>query len=98
MCMCAQSCLTLCDPKDGSTPDSPVHGDSPGKSIGVVCHFLLQGIFLTQEPKKGFPGGKVVKNPPANAGDSSSIAGSGRSPAEGNVNPFQNSCLENLMD
>ena len=28
----------------------------------------------------GFPGGSVVKNPPANAGDSSSISGSGRSP------------------
>ena len=23
--------------------------DSPGKNTGVGCHFLLQGIFLTQE-------------------------------------------------
>ena len=23
--------------------------DSPGKNTGVDCHFLLQGIFLTQE-------------------------------------------------
>ena len=23
--------------------------DSPGKNAGVGCHFLLQGIFLTQE-------------------------------------------------
>ena len=29
--------------------------DSPGKSTGVVCHFLLQGIFLTQGSNPGFP-------------------------------------------
>ena len=38
------------------------------------------------------------KNPPANSGDSSSSPGSGRSPGEGNGNPFQDSCLENPMD
>ena len=42
-----QSCLTLCDPMDGSPPGSSVHGDSPGKSIGVSCHAVLQGVFLT---------------------------------------------------
>ena len=50
---------------------------------------------------RGFPGGSVVKNPPANAGDVGdvgSIPGSGRSPGEGNDNPLQYSCLENLMD
>ena len=44
---------------------------------------------------------QVVKNPPANAGDTreaGSIPGSGRSPGEGNGNPFQYSCLENSMD
>ena len=45
----------------------------------------------------GFPGGSVVKNPPANAGDAGSIPGSGRSPGEGNGNPLQYSCLENPM-
>ena len=43
----------------------------------------------------------MVKNLPANAGDvgdSSSIPGLGRSPGEGNGNPLQYSCLENLMD
>ena len=48
-----------------------------------------------------FPGGTVVKNPPANAGDmrdSGSIPGSGRSPGEGNGNPRQYSCLQNSMD
>ena len=46
----------------------------------------------------GFSGGSVVKNPPANAGDSGSVSGSRRSPGEGNGNPPQNSCLGNLTD
>ena len=33
-----------------------------------------------------------------NAGDLGSIPGLGRSPGEGNGNPLQHSCLENLMD
>ena len=45
---------------------------------------------------KGFPGGSVIKNPPANAGDLGLISGSGRSHGEGN--PLQYSCLENPMD
>ena len=43
----------------------------------------------------------VVKNPPANPGDTrdaSSTPGSGRSPREDNGNPLQYSCLENPMD
>ena len=40
----------------------------------------------------------MVKNPPANAGDVSSISGSGRSPGEGNGNPLQYCCLGNPMD
>ena len=46
----------------------------------------------------GFPGGSVVKSVPARAGDMGSIPGLGRSPAEGNENPLQYSCLENPMD
>ena len=45
-----------------------------------------------------FPGGSVVKNPPANAGDMGSIPGSGRSPERVNGNPLKYSCLENPMD
>ena len=44
------------------------------------------------------PGGSVVKNPPANAGDVSSIPGSGRFPGEGYGNPLQYFFLENPMD
>ena len=47
------------------------------------------------------PGVSVVKNLSADAGDAgdmSSISGSGKSPEKGNGNPFQYSCLENTMD
>ena len=47
-CLVSQSCPTLCDPVDCSPPGSSVHGDSPGKNIGVGCHYLLQSIFPTQ--------------------------------------------------
>ena len=40
----------------------------------------------------------VVKNVPANARDTGSIPGLGRSPREGNGNPPQYSCLDNPMD
>ena len=53
MCLVAQSCLTLCDPMNCSTPGSFVHGDSPGKNTGVGCRALLQGIFPTQELNPG---------------------------------------------
>ena len=46
----------------------------------------------------GLPSGSVVKNPPANAGDTGLIPGLGRSPGGGNGNPLQYSCLENTMD
>ena len=46
----------------------------------------------------GFPGGSVVKNLPANAGDAGSISGSRRSPREGNGNLLQYFCLGNPMD
>ena len=39
----------------------------------------------------------MVKNPLANAGDSGSIPGLGRSSGEGNGNPLQYSCLESPM-
>ena len=50
---------------------------------------------------EGFPGGSVVKNLPANAGDAGDmglILGWGRSPGGGNGNPLQYFCLENPMD
>ena len=48
-----------------------------------------------------FSGGRVVRYPPANAGDprdKSLIPGMGQSPEVGNSNPRQYSCLENSME
>ena len=50
---------------------------------------------------RSFPGGSVVKNLPANAGDArdlDSIPGLERSLEVGNGNPLQYSCLKNPMD
>ena len=41
------------------------------------------------KPNRGSPGGLAVKDPPANAGDTGSIPGLGRSPGVGNGNPLQ---------
>ena len=54
---------------------------------------LTKGVCIS-----GFPGGSAVKNLPANAGDTGSIPGLGRSPGEGNDYPLQYSCLGNPMD
>ena len=46
----------------------------------------------------GFPGGSVVKNLPANAGDVGLIPGLERSSGEGKGSPLQCFCLVNQMD
>ena len=46
----------------------------------------------------GFPGGSIVKNLPANAGDTDLMPGLGTTLGEGNDNPLQYSCLGNPMD
>ena len=46
----------------------------------------------------GFLGGSVVKNLPANAGDTGSNPKWGRYPGRGNGNPLQDPCLGNPMD
>ena len=51
-----------------------------------LCHVL------------GFPGGSVVKNPSASAGDVGSIPGLGISARGENGNPLQYSCLRNPLD
>ena len=48
LCLVSQLCPTLCDTMDRNLPGSSVRGDSPGKTTGVGCHPLLQGIFPTQ--------------------------------------------------
>ena len=61
----------------------------------------MEFIMVRYIPSMGFPGGSVVKDPPANAGDTGdlgSIPGSGKSSGKGNGNPLQYSCLENPTD
>ena len=53
---------------------------------------------VTRKVLIGFPGDSDGKESTCNAGEPSSIPGLGRSPGEGNHNPFQYSCLENSMN
>ena len=70
--------------------------------IPLLALWQIWGENTTAVPNlQGFPGGSVVKNPPANAeeaGDADSIPGLGRSPGGGHSNPLGCSCLENPMD
>ena len=70
----------------------------PKKEEKAECKSSELGLIHTLT--EGFPGGSVVNNVPANAGDTrdvGSFPGSRRSPGEGNGNPLQYSCLENPM-
>ena len=57
MCLClvAQLCLILCDPLECSPLVFIAHGIFQSRNTGVGCHFLLQGIFLTQGLIPGLP-------------------------------------------
>ena len=69
--------------------------------ILITMKWYLIVIFIFIFLRSGFPGGSVVKNPPANAGDAGVmglIPGSGRCPGVGNSNLLQYSCLENSLD
>ena len=50
-------------------------------SEGATCYSYILGkmVSASKSVSGDFPGGAVVKNPPANAGDTSSIPGPGRS-------------------
>ena len=63
--------------------------------------FVSTGGFLGKNmstSSQGFFGDLMVKNPPANARDTSSVPGRGRSLREGKGNPLQHSCLENPVN
>ena len=57
--------------------------------------FLLLVFYVA---KLGFPCSSVAKEPACSTGDLGSIPGLWRSPGEGNSNPLQYPCLENLTD
>ena len=48
MCLVVQPCLTLRVSVDSNPTGCSVHGIFLGKTTGVGCRFLLQGIFPTQ--------------------------------------------------
>ena len=100
----AQSCPTLSDPMDCSLPGFSIHGIFQARVLewGAIAfsrmiHYSCTNweLFLRL---LGFPGGSVVKNTPANTGDTGLIPGLGRSPGEGNGTLILDSCLGNPMD
>ena len=60
-------------------------------------HILILKYFIAKK-EGGFPGGSVVKNPPANARDRVWSQGQEESPWEGNGNPLQFYCPGNPVD
>ena len=74
----AQSCLTLSDPMDCSLPGSSIHGIFQARVLewGAIafsahCTTLAKSLLFdfNYQFTLGFPGGIMVKNLPANAGD-----------------------------
>ena len=76
----------------------PVSSGRKQRTTGLQRAFWIQAASFSFW---GFPGGSMAKNLPAKAkgaGNWDSNPGLGRSPGEGNGNPFPYSCLENPMD
>ena len=75
-------------------------GESQGWGSLVGCHLWGHTESDTTEviAVYAFSCDTVEKNPPATAGDVSSIPGLGKFPGVGNGNPLQYSCLENSRD
>ena len=68
-----------------------LHSLTERAPLKICSDRLLLDVCSSRDYEAGFPGGSVVKNPPAAAGDAGSIPGWGRSPGEGNSNPIQDS-------
>ena len=69
--------------------------------VNLMFFQIFTGMSLigpSYPPFRGFPGGTVVKNLPANARDTHLISGPRRSSGEGNGNLLQYSSLGNPMD
>ena len=82
-----------------SVYSSPETTHRPGSILwGKHCNRERKFSTFVGRCRARAPAGSVVKNPPANTGDVSSISGSGRSPGGGNGNPPQYPSLENPMD
>ena len=59
---------------------------------------LVKPLVSIIQRRRAFPSSSVSKGSACSAGDPGSIPGLGRSPGEGNGNPLQYPCLENLMN
>ena len=70
-----------------------IYGIQKNDTDELICKVAMETHVLWD-----FPSGSDGKASGYNAGDLSSIPGLGSSPGEGNGNPLQYSCLENLMD
>ena len=75
------------------------------ETIKIISKYTYSFCWNFQHPfpygftwNRVFPCSTVVRNLPANAGDTALIPGIGRSTREENGNPLQYSCLENPMD
>ena len=77
------------NPRDGGAWWAAVHGVAQSRT-------RLKQLSSSSSRDVGVPGGSVVQNPPANAGDTGSIPRSGRSPGGGHGNPLQYSYLGRL--
>ena len=77
------------------------HADSVGwwvktqRSQRVGRDWATEHTQVVSALPRGFPGGSLVKNLPADAGNAGSITELRRSPEGGNGNPLKHSCLEN---
>ena len=85
-----------CDPMDCSPPASSVYGIC--SNLLNIYPVKMHIYFLSILTLCHFPGGTVVKNPPAIAGGAGLVPRSGRSPGGRNGNPLEYSYLENSMD
>ena len=86
---------------DQGSNQGPLHWEC--RILPLVTREVLRGSFFNIRLRltPGFPGGRVIKNLPANAGDardSGLMPGSGRYPEAEICNPLQYPCLENPMD
>ena len=92
-------------PNSRCDSDEQAHLKATGKILDymmilylyLVC-FIFSALYSVLPFHLGFPCSSVGKESACSAGTQLLIPGLGRSPGEGNGNPFQYSCLENPMD
>ena len=69
-----QSCLTLCDPTDGSPPGFPDPGILQARTLAWGCHFLLQCMKVKSESEDA-QSCRTLRNPMDCSPPGSSIHG-----------------------